>query len=120
MSKVLVIDDDKDILVVVDILLTMHDHTVKTIFKAEDTLDEIKKFKPDIILLDVDLGGHDGREICKLLKNIREIKNIPVILFSASPELERSHIECGANDFLSKPFDISELINKVKQHLKAA
>jgi DNA-binding response OmpR family regulator len=120
MSRVLIVDDDKDILQVVELLLTIHDHTVKTIFRAEEALNEIKKFKPDIILLDVNLGGHDGRKICKLLKTIRMVKNIPVILFSASPDLHRSHIECGANDFLSKPFDASELIDKIKKHLEAA
>lgn len=120
MRKVLVVDDDKDILEVVELLLTINNYTVKTIFNAGETIDEIKKFKPNIILLDINIAGHDGREICKLLKSVKSSKNTPVILFSAMPELEHLHFSCGATDFLSKPFDVSELIKKIEKHLKAA
>ena len=120
MSKILVVDDDKDILEVVELLLTLHNYTVKTIFRPGDTLDEIKNFKPDIIILDINIAGHDGREICKLLRAVKETENIPVILFSALPGIEQSKLTCGATDFLSKPFDVSELIKKIEKHLKAA
>lgn len=120
MSKVLVVDDDRDILEVVELLLTLHNYSARTIFRAEEIFDEIKKCKPDIILLDVNIAGQDGREICKLLRNIKDTKNIPVILFSAIPELEQSQLTCGATDFLSKPFDVSDLIKKLEQHLNAA
>jgi DNA-binding response OmpR family regulator len=120
MRKVLVVDDDKDILEVVELLLTINNYTVKTIFNASETLGEIKKFKPNIILLDINIAGHDGRDICKQLRLIKNAKNIPVILFSAMPELEQLHHTCGATDFLSKPFNISELIKKIEKHFKAA
>lgn len=120
MSKVLVVDDDKDILEVVELLLTLHNYTVKTTFRAGDTFNEIKKFKPDLILLDVNIAGADGREICKLLRTIKETENIPVILFSATPGLEQSQHICGATDFITKPFDISDLIKKIEKHLNAA
>jgi DNA-binding response OmpR family regulator len=120
MRKVLVVDDDKDILEVVELLLTIHNYTVNTIFRAADIFNEIKKFEPDLILLDVNIAGQDGREICKLLRTIKETENIPVILFSAIPGLEQSHLTCGATDFLTKPFDVSELIKKIEKHLNAA
>ena len=120
MARILIVDDDKDILEVVSLLLTIHGYSVETSFRAEETKDKIKSFKPDIILLDVNIGGHDGRDICKQLKKIGTAKNIPVILFSAIPHLEQIHLECGADDYLSKPFDIPELMKKIEKHLNAA
>lgn len=120
MNKVLIVDDDKDILEVVEMLLTIHDYTVKSIARASGIINVIKKFKPDIILLDVNIAGDDGRDICKLLKTLKETKNIPVILFSAIPNLQLTQINCGATDYLSKPFDVSDLIKKIEKHLAAA
>ena len=120
MSKVLIVDDDKGILEVVELLLTLNDYTVKTLFSAEEILSEIENFKPDIIFLDVNLSGKDGREICKLLRAEKNTKDIPVILFSSIPMLQHSQLTCGATDFLSKPFEVAELIKKIEKHLKAA
>ena len=120
MSKVLIVDDDKGILEVVELLLTLHDYLVKTLFRAEEIIGVIENFKPDIIFLDVNLSGQDGREICKLLRTMKKAKNIPVILFSAIPLLQESQIICGATDFLSKPFEVDELIKKIEKNLKAA
>ena len=119
MARILIVDDYKDILEVVSILLTLHGYTVETSFNAEKTEDKIKSFDPDIILLDVNIGGHDGREVCKQLKKISTIKNIPVILFSAMPHLEQLHVECGADDYLAKPFEVSILMKKIEKHLLA-
>jgi DNA-binding response OmpR family regulator len=120
MGRILIVDDDKDILEVVSLLLTIHGYSVETIFRAEETKDKIISFRPDIILLDVNIGGHDGRDICKQLKKISTAKNIPVILFSAIPHLEQIHLECGADDYLTKTFDIPDLMKKIEKHLNAA
>lgn len=120
MTKVLIVDDDKDILEVVSLLLTIHGYAVETIFRAEEAKENIKKFKPNIILLDVNIGGHDGRDVCRQLKKMSAAKDIPVILFSAIPDLEQVHVTCGANDYLAKPFDVHELIKKIERHVKAA
>ena len=120
MAKVLIVDDDKDILEVVALILNIHGYTVETVSRAEETIDKIKKYKPDIILLDINIAGHDGRDICKRLRSFKTTKDIPVILFSAIPELEKEHNGCGATDFLSKPFETSDLIQKIEKHLNAA
>ena len=120
MAKILIVDDDKDILEVVKLLLTTHDYIVQTIFDPEETLEQIRTFNPDVILLDVNIGQHDGREICKQLKSETTIKHIPVILFSAMPGLEEAYPECEATDFIEKPFDAFELIKKIEKHLKVA
>lgn len=117
MSKILVVDDDTDILSVMKILLTMKGFEVEVISKGENTLPKIESFKPDLILLDVLISGHDGRTICKELKAKKETQHIPVIMFSAHPGAASTIADYGADDFISKPFDVNNLMKKVNTHL---
>jgi DNA-binding response OmpR family regulator len=117
MAKILVVDDDTDILSVMEILLTMKGFEVQVTSKGENTFPKIASFKPDLILLDVLISGHDGRVICKKLKSDEETRNIPVIMFSAHPGAAASIAEYGANDFIAKPFDVNNLMKKVNAQL---
>ena len=118
MPKVLVVDDDIDILSVMEILLTMKGFEVEVIARGENILPKIGVFKPDIILLDVLISGQDGRTICRKLKSNSETMRIPVIMFSAHPGAAATIAEYGADDFISKPFDVSKLIQKVNHQLE--
>ncbi len=120
MNKILIVDDDKDILQIVELLLTAHNYTVETVFNPANILEKVKTFHPDLILMDVNMGHHDGREICKLLKSDTIIKHIPVILFSAMQNLQETHTECEATDFIAKPFDALYLIRIIEKHLVSA
>lgn len=121
MSKILVIDDDEDMLHVAEVLFTMNGFIVKTIVNAGECMNAIESFNPDIILLDITLGGHDGREICRNLKNAGSpYKHIPVILFSARHDLQRQFRECKANDFVAKPFETKSLVETVRKHSLSA
>ncbi|MEO6220449.1 MAG: response regulator, partial [Ginsengibacter sp.] len=69
---------------------------------------------PQLILLDVFLSGVDGFEVCKKLKSNSSTRHIPILIFSAYPRVADTAIyEYGANDFLSKPFEVNDLIKKV-------
>jgi len=118
MSKILVVDDDIDILSVMEILLTMKGFEVEVIAKGENTFPKIESFKPDLILLDVLISGYDGRTICRKLKSNKETMHIPVIMFSAHPGAAASILEYGADDFISKPFDVTNLLQKVNYQLE--
>lgn len=117
MAKILVVDDDTDILSVMEILLSMKGFEVQVTSKGENTFPKIESFKPDLILLDVLISGHDGRVICKKLKSNKETSHIPVIMFSAHPGAAASIAEYGANDFIAKPFDVNNLMKKVNAQL---
>ena len=120
MKKILVVDDDKDILMIVELLLNAHGYKVYSIFDPSDIVQQVKTFRPSVILMDVNIGQHDGREICKLLKSDALVKAIPIILFSAMHNLLETHRECEATDFIAKPFDSLELIKIIKKHLNTA
>lgn len=117
MSRILVVDDDTDILSVMEILLTMKGFEVEVTAKGENTFPKITTFQPDLILLDVLISGHDGRAICKQLKSDDATKHIPVIMFSAHPGAAATIADYGADDFIAKPFDVNNLIQKVNTQL---
>ena len=118
MSKILVVDDDVDILSVMEILLSMKGFDVEVTSKGENTFPKIESFKPDLILLDVLISGHDGRVICKQLKSNKSTSHIPIIMFSAHPGAAATISDYGADDFIAKPFDVNNLIQKVNYQLK--
>ena len=117
MHRVLVIDDNPDILVVINTFLNIHDISTRGVSDGREVLDEIESFKPDLLLLDVKLGDLDGRAICKQLKSNVNTSHLPVILFSALDNIDDSMKECGMVDFITKPFDLNELIATIKKHI---
>lgn len=118
MKTVLVIDDDQTILEVMKIVLEEEGYSVLV-----DTQGSYFKKKsnplPDIILLDLLLRGKDGREICKKIKSDNKTSQIPIIIVSAhtSKEVEKAVEESGADSYLTKPFDIHQLVKKIQQFI---
>jgi DNA-binding response OmpR family regulator len=121
MRRILVVDDNEDILEILKLILEGYDYEVMTLADGHLLASEIREYKPDLILLDIMLGDMDGRELCKMLKSNIETHDIRVILISASHGLsERFKPSDAPDDFLAKPFDISELLDKVQTQLSAA
>jgi len=118
-KKILVVDDDVDILDALRFLLEDRGYEVKTTEKGEyaENLRDTNGGLPHLIILDVLLSGKDGRTICKKLKSKVETKHIPIIMISAHPGAEKSVKECGADAFVPKPFDIKYLMNKIETNL---
>ena len=116
-KKILVLDDDLDILMVMQLLFKVKGFDVVTLSRWEEIYDKAETFKPDLILLDVLLSGNDGRDICKVLKKKTSTRNIPVVLFSANPGIEKNLAEYQADDFIHKPFEVDALLKIINQHL---
>lgn len=117
-SKILIVDDDLDILAVMQLLFKTKGYDVTTISKGEEVFDRIKIFYPDLILLDVLISGKDGRDICKKLKQGSSTKEIPVVMFSANPSAAETIHEYGADDFIHKPFEVTDLLNTINKYLQ--
>ena len=117
MKKILVVDDDTDILLLVKIMLHMNNFTVEATSRWEDINHLLVNFRPDLILLDVSLSGADGRDICKTIKWSEETRHIPVILFSANAEMGNSISDCRAQAFIEKPFEFSQLLQVIGSHV---
>jgi len=115
MCKVLIVDDDKDLLDVTAALLSQRGFIVETNLNWENGFEKIREFEPQVILLDVFLSGIDGLDICRQLKASSFTSPIPIVIFSAYPRIAEAVIyEYGADDFIAKPFEVNDLV--VKMH----
>ena len=117
-KKIMIADDDAAIVDVMEMILSIEGYAVKTTMKGE-TLLEMNTDFPDLLLLDIWMSGWDGREICKKLKQGSASKETLIILTSASKDIELSAMDAGADGFISKPFDIDDLVGIVKKHLES-
>jgi DNA-binding response OmpR family regulator len=110
----MIADDDPGILDSIGMFLQFEGYEVKTTLNGSALLD-LKEELPDILLLDIWMSGVDGRDICKKLKQKDYTKKMPIVLISASHDIERSAREAGADDFLAKSFDMDMLIAKIEK-----
>ncbi|HTB51807.1 MAG TPA: response regulator [Ferruginibacter sp.] len=112
-NKILVIDDNEDILFMLKAMLQLKEYKVFTKETADNIESYIQELMPDVILMDMLLSGIDGCEVCRKIKSIRAIAAIPVIMMSALPEAKALCVEAGANYFVGKPFEMADLFNAV-------
>lgn len=120
MAKILIVDDNADVLHVLRLLLGSRGFEVMGTTKGEETYCLVDTFRPDLVFLDVHLAGMDGRDISKKLKTDEERKHIPIILFSANIIKGNTLADSLADEFIAKPFDIHELILKVNKLISAS
>ncbi len=119
-KKILILDDDEDILEILSILLSDEGYQVKTINSGATVFDDIRHFQPDLVLMDVMLGDMDGRAICKSIKENHHTRFVPVILLSGTHNLGDVLDAPGApDDFVPKPFDMRYLIGQIEKQLAA-
>ncbi|MDB5223585.1 MAG: response regulator transcription factor [Chitinophagaceae bacterium] len=115
MAKILIVDDNADVLHVMQLLLSSRGFEIEVTTKGEETVNLVNTFHPELIFLDIHLSGLDGRDISRQLKTTEETKHIPVILFSANVIKGAMLEESLADEFIAKPFDIHELLLKVNK-----
>lgn len=114
-KKILIADDDPSILEALKIILDRAGYHTETVLDGQTLLHHFPS-DFELILLDVRMSGSDGSVICKHLKNRDDTKDIPVIMISAVPELERIAREARADGFLEKPFDMHQLLETVTKY----
>ncbi|MEO3407627.1 response regulator [Mucilaginibacter sp. CAU 1740] len=113
-KKILIVDDDNDIRDIIHLILEGEGYEVSELADGHSINSAVDHFHPDVILLDVMLGDMDGRDICRELKLASGTESIKIIMISASHKQEvLKDGGCRANDYLAKPFDIEDLIQKV-------
>jgi two-component system alkaline phosphatase synthesis response regulator PhoP len=118
-KKILVVDDEVDLLETLRFPLEMEGFKVLVCYNGEDGLNQARKEKPDLILLDLMLPKLDGYKVCRLLKFDERYKHIPILMLTAKTQEKDKLLgkETGADEYITKPFDIDELVKKVKAYL---
>ena len=112
MKQIIIADDDPGIREVFRIILNRAGYEVK-LYASGEALLKNQFTPPDLFIIDKQLSGVDGLEVCQYLKQCESTKDIPVFITSASPYVAGFATEAGADDFIEKPFNLSDLIEKV-------
>ncbi|MEQ8167904.1 MAG: response regulator, partial [Candidatus Eremiobacterota bacterium] len=117
---ILIVDDTRVNLQLLGKILMKVNYELAIANSGYEALDMLREIKPDLILLDIMMPGIDGYDVCKTLKSSPETKDIPVIFLTARSEKEDivTGFEMGAVDYVTKPFNSSELLARVKTHLE--
>ncbi len=116
-KKILIVDDEKAIVDILDHNLKREGYETVQAYDGEEAIETIKNEKPDLILLDVMLPKMDGLSICK---TVRQTSNIPIIMVTAKEDVVDKVIglELGADDYITKPFSVREVVARVKANLR--
>jgi diguanylate cyclase (GGDEF)-like protein len=117
--KVLVVDDERNILDIIKFNLEVEGYEVITSRDGEEALRLIQELRPDLILCDIMMPELDGLEVCRRLKADSRTNQIPVVMLSARTQAQDkvASIEAGADDFITKPFDFSDLVARITINL---
>ncbi len=121
-KKILVVDDEKDIVDLITYNLEKEGYAAIKSYDGESALDLVKTKKPDLVVLDLMLPGLRGMEVCKLIRKNPETEALPIIMLTAKGEqLDKIlGLEMGADDYITKPFNVRELIARVRAVLRRA
>jgi DNA-binding response OmpR family regulator len=112
--RILVVDDEPDILMSVTFLLKKSGYDIITAEDGDAAISEARKHLPDLILLDLRLPGKDGFEVCAELKSDDKCGKIPIILLTASSGLNEEKLKtCEHDSFILKPYQFEDLLSKI-------
>lgn len=119
MKKILIVDDEQDIVESLKFVLEASDYACYCAYNGEDGLKLAKELTPDLIILDVMMPKINGYKISRLLKYDNKYKDIPILMITARSQEEDKLIgeETGANEYITKPFDLNDVANRVKKYL---
>jgi DNA-binding response OmpR family regulator len=118
--RILIVDDEPDLIAVLRMGLLMEGFEVLEAADGEEGLRKAQQEKPDLMVLDLMLPRIDGYQVCRTLKFDARYKSLPIFILSARPgdRDKRLALEMGADLFISKPYDLKDLVNRIRQRLK--
>jgi len=116
-KKILIYDDDAEILLLCKAILGKFDYTTETLSRCDHVLNDIKSFQPHLILMDLWIPEIGGEKAIETLKENDTTKNIPVLIFSANVDIREICKKVNADGFVAKPFTVSTFIETIKKYL---
>jgi DNA-binding response OmpR family regulator len=120
MTEILVVDDDRDVAQSIELALRRHDFRVTLAYSGVEALKTLRRYLPDLVILDVMMPGMSGLEVCRRMRNDPNLADLPVIFLTARGQA-RDRIEgykAGADDYVGKPFILEELLLRVRAILR--
>ncbi|MBI2266348.1 MAG: response regulator [Armatimonadetes bacterium] len=119
-AKILVVDDSREHVELLEAFLATAEYGTVRAFSGLDALSKLESERPDLVLLDIMMTGMDGYEVCARIKNKADTYPVPVVMITALRDLDEKvrAIDCGADDFLTKPVTRLELISRINSLLR--
>ena len=116
MTKILIVDDDVSITVLLDKILTVSGFDIVVVNDSTQAMDKAREANPDIFILDLMMPQPNGFEVCRMLRAEDAFVNTPILIITASDDYDSKAIAytAGANDYITKPFDHDELPVRIK------
>ena len=120
MKKILIVDDEQDIVESLKFVLETSDYTCYCAYNGEDGLRLAKELVPDLIILDVMMPKINGYKISRLLKFDKKYKDIPILMVTARSQEDDKLIgeETGADEYITKPFEMDDVVKRVDKYLR--
>ena len=119
-ANILVVDDDPDIGSMLKMMLEYKGYAVTLLSNAGKTEQQLSKQLADLVILDMLIAGTNGTDVCRSIKSNPLSARVPVLMISALPDARKTCIDAGANDFISKPFEMQELLSRITHLLTGA
>lgn len=122
MPRILIVDDEEDFVHLIDMVLTKEKYDVVIASTGEEALAELEKEAPDLVVLDLNLPGIDGFQVCKKIREKYSFTDVPILMLTVRT-LEQDHISglaCGSDDYMVKPFQPKELLARARMLLRRA
>ncbi len=120
MKKILIVDDEIDVVEVVTVLLEHEGYEILKAYDGQEALDVIEEVVPDLVILDIMMPKIDGVEVCRRMREKEEMIDIPIVMFSAKLSAidKKESFDAGADGFISKPFNARGFIAGIKTYLE--
>jgi len=116
-KRVHILEDDEDIRYIIGVLLKDEGYELQLSSSFTELKSKLKDSLPDLFILDVMIPDGDGTDICSDLKGDPFTKHIPIIVMSANDQNKQKSLDAGANDYISKPFDIDYIVKRINSQL---
>jgi Response regulators consisting of a CheY-like receiver domain and a winged-helix DNA-binding domain len=110
---ILILDDDPDLCAMIKMMLEFKGYAAIEARNEKEARNVLSETYPDLIIMDMLLSGIDGTDVCRRLKQDEKISSIPILMFSAHPNAKESCVAAGADDFISKPFEMNDMLGKI-------
>ena len=116
--RILVVDDDPDISMMLKLMLEYKGYAVHLLEKAENTISALEEDDFSVVIIDMLLSGISGTDICTAIRQNYKTADCPVLMISAHPNAKKICLEAGADDFIAKPFDMNDILSKISNLVK--
>lgn len=114
-SSILIVDDDPDIGDMLKMMLEFKGYSVELLNRAGETQDMLNNRVFDLVILDMLIAGINGMDVCTGIRQNGNFDQLPILMISALPDAKKGCLDAGASEFISKPFEMRELLAKISQ-----